>query len=132
MKLEIEISGNDFDDLLHGMRMIRLAFRKKHAGTDAHRGAAFTFKTVVDRPLWEKLGFDDAWAVHPDFSRSNWQSEAADGNVQSGYWEWVASQIEQKENEDFGEVGPHSTGNPQCPAVYGGHCPIKAHNQLPK
>jgi hypothetical protein len=32
---------------------------------------------------------------------------------------------EQDDDEgDDDEVGPHSTGNPQCPAVHGGHCPI--------
>jgi hypothetical protein len=29
---------------------------------------------------------------------------------------------------DEEEVGAHSTGNPQCPAVNGGHCPIEGHN----
>ena len=31
--------------------------------------------------------------------------------------------------DDDEAVGPHSTGNPQCPAVHGGHCPIPGHNQ---
>lgn len=42
----------------------------------------------------------DLWSEHPDFPRRAWQHEVAEGNVQSGYWEWVSSQCEQRDDEE--------------------------------
>ncbi len=33
------------------------------------------------------------------------------------------------ERDSDDAVGPHFIGNPQCPALHGGHCPIPGHNE---
>ena len=38
------------------------------------------------------------WGEHPIYSRGEWGQEAAEGNIQSGYWQWVADQIEQEDS----------------------------------
>lgn len=45
IKVTIEITGKTFDDILHGLTMARLGLRKNLCGTDAHRGATYTYKT---------------------------------------------------------------------------------------
>ncbi len=36
------------------------------------------------------------WGNHPDFSITDWQREVSERNTRLGYWEWVASLMEQE------------------------------------
>ena len=42
----------------------------------------------------------DLWADIPDFPRHAWQDEAGAGDTQLGYWDWVESQLSQREDEE--------------------------------
>jgi len=48
---------------------------------------------------YDDLNTGDGWSEHPNFLHSDWAYEASELNTLQGYWEWVASQIEQA-NED--------------------------------
>lgn len=41
----------------------------------------------------------DLWADIPDFPREDWRDEAGAGDTQLGYWDWVESQLSQREDE---------------------------------
>lgn len=45
--------------------------------------------------LMAKYTTGDSWGDHPKFSRGCWQEEVSAGDVQSGYWDWVVSRVEQ-------------------------------------
>lgn len=40
------------------------------------------------------------WDEHPDFPVSDWQAEVADDDTRAGYWDWVLSQKESRENDE--------------------------------
>ena len=67
-------------------------------------GQECTFR-VADAPPaqpWDvtvaALLADGRWNEHPDsdLSRMAWRQEVADGNVQSGYWDWLRNCLEQR------------------------------------
>lgn len=41
----------------------------------------------------------DIHTEHSDWPISEWQLEVAQGNILSGYWEWVESRIEQQADD---------------------------------
>lgn len=45
----------------------------------------------------------------PDFPKADWQYEVANGDTNRGYWEWLAVQIEQS-NDDLIHNNPLSPG----------------------
>lgn len=45
------------------------------------------------------------WGSHPDHRPGEWQQAVANGDTRSGYWEWVAGQIEQ------GRLCPPTSGD---------------------
>ncbi len=56
-------------------------------------------KAYSDRPTGEDLanlyGID---GEHPDYRRSDWQYEVANGGTHLGYWDWVSHIIESDSN----------------------------------
>lgn len=44
----------------------------------------------------------DGWSQHPVFPHEDWQREVSELNTLRGYWDWVASQIEQRHDEEQG------------------------------
>lgn len=47
------------------------------------------------------------WGEHPDHSVDDWKYQIANGDARSGYWDWVASEIEQaKEKDQSASVSP--------------------------
>jgi hypothetical protein len=46
----------------------------------------------------------DVWGQHPTHTRRAWLDDVTGGNIQSGYWEWVASQIEQQADDGADET----------------------------
>lgn len=73
----------------------RLANPEQHTHVEQGGGA------LSAEQLADKYGSDTSWGAHPTHSRSAWQEEVSNGDVQSGYWDWVVSQIEQEDNEDL-------------------------------
>jgi hypothetical protein len=64
-----------------------------------YNNGAILFEPVAKDPgyntpeyLAERHG--GVWGEYPDQPRADWQYEVCNGNVITGYWEWVASQIE--------------------------------------
>lgn len=55
-------------------------------------------RDLTPEQLADKYGTPTSWGEHPVYSRGEWGQEAAEGNIQSGYWQWVADQIEQEES----------------------------------
>lgn len=53
-----------------------------------------TLKMDVDQ-----LMAKDLWGEHPEHTRKDWCEEVSEGNVQSGYWEWVRSTVEQEKHD---------------------------------
>jgi hypothetical protein len=51
------------------------------------------------REKYEALDPGDHWAEHPDFTHSDWAQEAAELNTLAGYWDWVVSEIEQRQHD---------------------------------
>lgn len=47
-----------------------------------------------------KAKTNDPWEEHPDYNVSDWQNAVVNGDTRSGYWEWVANQTAQIEEED--------------------------------
>mgnify|MGYP001326924108 CR=1 FL=1 len=39
------------------------------------------------------------WEAHPDHPVESWQSEVEADDTRLGYWEWVACQIEQTQDD---------------------------------
>ena len=65
--------------------------------------------TTPATELADRYGSDDAWGEHPTHIRAAWQHEVAGGDTISSYWEWVASQIDQQEEQqDAQERWPSS------------------------
>lgn len=48
IRAKIEITGDTFEDILHGMRMVRLGMRKNWAGADAHRRCGYSWTMEPD------------------------------------------------------------------------------------
>lgn len=69
---------------------------------ESHKTAEATLQPLSAGQLAEKYGTDSSWGEHPEFSRGTWQDEVATGDVQSGYWDWVVSQIAQESDDDEG------------------------------
>jgi hypothetical protein len=42
-----------------------------------------------------KMRHGGLWGSHTVFPVADWQHEVASGDTRRGYWEWVASRIEQ-------------------------------------
>ena len=40
------------------------------------------------------------WRNHPNYSHQDWMAEVANNDTRLGYWQWVASQVEQADEED--------------------------------
>jgi hypothetical protein len=58
--------------------------------------AANNINTCI-RQIVESLGFNDIWEdEHPRFTRSTWQFVVHDGDTLSGYWPWVAKQLQEE------------------------------------
>ncbi|GAB0154619.1 hypothetical protein [Marinobacterium sp. BA1] len=57
---------------------------------------------------YEALDTSEGWAQHPRYEREDWQHEAAEGNTQLGYWDWVMHALEA---EAVDEKKPMSTPN---------------------
>jgi hypothetical protein len=60
------------------------------------------------REKYEALDPGDHWAEHPDFTHGDWAQEAAELNTLAGYWDWVVSEIEQRQH-DIGNGLDHAT-----------------------
>lgn len=39
------------------------------------------------------------WGEHPDYRVTDWGYEASGNNIRRGYWDWVASMVEQAEED---------------------------------
>lgn len=52
------------------------------------------------REKYDVLQPGNSWSQHPDFTLDNWQQEVSELNTLLGYWDWVASAIEQRENDE--------------------------------
>lgn len=52
------------------------------------------------------LRFDGPWGEHPMHSTSSWQQEVDLDETRLGYWEWVAGQNEQAEEDDLDDGLP--------------------------
>jgi hypothetical protein len=44
-------------------------------------------------------GIDSVWDDHPDYPSEDWQHEVENGYTRRGYWDWVASKLEQAAEE---------------------------------
>jgi hypothetical protein len=44
-------------------------------------------------------GIDSVWDDHPDYPSEDWQHEVENGDTRRGYWDWVASKLEQAAEE---------------------------------
>jgi hypothetical protein len=79
--------------------------------------APFLFQPFLQDSSWaaevallkEKHG--GPWGEHPKHSRSTWGHEADENYTSLGYWEWVAAQIEQDDDDfdDGPEMGSEDT-----------------------
>lgn len=38
------------------------------------------------------------WGAHPDYPVADWQMLVSNNDTRSGYWEWVAAELEFAEN----------------------------------
>ncbi len=38
--------------------------------------------------------FGGTWGEHPDYSAEQWRWDVSNGDTRSGYWTWVAAQVE--------------------------------------
>ena len=49
-----------------------------------------------------------AWGEHPSYERTGWQYEVANGDTQSGYWDYVSAKLgeEQTDNEISPDLNP--------------------------
>ena len=43
------------------------------------------------------------WNSHPTHSVTDWQQEVNENNTRRGYWEWVAAQIEEEDDNSEDE-----------------------------
>lgn len=51
--------------------------------------------TNIDaRLLADKYGY---WNQHPEFPFADWQYEVANNDTRAGYWEWVATQLRERD-----------------------------------
>ncbi|WP_262267265.1 MULTISPECIES: hypothetical protein [Microvirga] len=44
-------------------------------------------------------GIDSVWDDHPDYPSEDWKYEVENGDTRRGYWDWVASKIEEAEEQ---------------------------------
>lgn len=51
---------------------------------------------IKEMQLIEEYGY---WAVHPDFPREDWVYSVQNDDSRTGYWQWVAKQIEEEEED---------------------------------
>lgn len=70
-------------------------------GEDHPSGTRFgewTFDSlVIEEPTLRELQ-PNVWAEDDCYPRSDWKREVANGDTQSGYWEWIENQLENDED----------------------------------
>jgi hypothetical protein len=57
-------------------------------------------KELSAEELAEKYG---EWNSHPTHSATDWQQEVNENNTRRSYWEWVAAQIEEEDDNSEDE-----------------------------
>lgn len=62
--------------------------------------------TPTAEQLAEKHG---AWGQHPKHCVDDWQYEVSNGDTRRGYWDWVASRLEQDQDANLGAYKARNT-----------------------